>query len=127
MVVSSAALPGIFVTYSMLVYARRRWSFSLSFFVTGLTVLASKYFSSNATISLILFFVGKLFINHTFTSLYLYTNEMWPTVLRHSVIGACSMIGRFGSIAAPMTPLLVNKIKHLILLHNHFNFFFFCF
>lgn len=71
----------------------------ISYAITGLSILASKYYSSNATVSLMFFFLAKLFINHAFTYLYVYTNEMWPTILRHQVMGFCSMIGRFGSIA----------------------------
>lgn len=42
---------------------------------------------------------------------------MWPTVLRHSVMGFCSMIGRIGSIAAPMSPLLVKWLLSLFHIH----------
>lgn len=107
LVVSLGGAPGIFLTYFMLKYLGRRWSMSTSLFVTGVSILASKFLSSYGTLSLIFFFIGKLFIHHAFTSLYLYTNEMWPTSLRHRVLGICSTIGRFGSIAAPLAPLLV--------------------
>lgn len=107
MVVSIGAAPGTIITYFMLKYLARRWSMSVSLFITGASILASKYFSFSETVSLICFFVGKMFIHHAFQSLYLYTNEMWPTVLRHTVMGICSTIARFGSIAAPLTPLLV--------------------
>lgn len=107
MIVSFGAVPGILLTYFMLTYMSRRWSMFASLFITGSSILASKYFDGNATLSLLFFFVGKMFVNHAFSTLYLYTNEMWPTVLRHSVMGVCSMIARFGSIAAPMAPLLV--------------------
>lgn len=107
MVVSLGAMPGIFLTYFMLKYVGRRRAMSTSLFITAVSILASKLLSSHATLSLIFFFMGKLFIHHSFTSLYLYTNEMWPTVFRHRVMGICSTIGRFGSIAAPLAPLLV--------------------
>lgn len=118
MVVSFSGIPGVLLTYVMLTYLRRRWSMCVSLMATGLSILASKYFSWNATLSLIFFFLGKLFINHSFTALYIFTTEMWPTVLRHSVMGTCSMIGRFGSIAAPLVPLLVKIYtrKYLLLL-----------
>lgn len=80
----------------------------ISFVITGFSILASSYYSNDATISLMFFFLAKLFINHSFTYLYVYTNEMWPTVLRNTVMGFLSMLGRFGSIAAPLAPLLVN-------------------
>lgn len=117
MVVSLGAMPGIFLTYFMLKYVGRRKAMSTSLFITAASILASKLSSSHATLSLIFFFMGKLFIHHSFTSLYLYTNEMWPTIFRHRVMGICSTIGRFGSIAAPLAPLLVrseNKYKIII-------------
>lgn len=110
MVVSFSGIPAILLTYIMMLYMRRRWAMCVSLLATGFSILASKFFSSYATISLMFFFLGKLFINHTFTALYMYTTEMWPTVLRHSVMGTCSMVGRVGSIAAPLAPLLVVSI-----------------
>lgn len=107
MVVSFAGMPGTIFTFLMLKYMSRRWSMSISFFTTGLCILASKYLDSNATLSLIFFFLAKLFINHSFTYLYVYTNEMWPTVFRNQIMGLCSMIARIGSICAPLTPILV--------------------
>lgn len=115
LVVSLGATPGIFLTYFMLKYLGRRWSMCASLLITGVSILASKLLSSHATLSLVFFFMGKLFIHHSFTSLYLYTNEMWPTVFRHRVMGICSTIGRFGSITAPLTPLLVRIIKICLL------------
>jgi len=38
----------------------------------------------------------------------MYTAEMFPTEIRHSLLGICSMFGRIGSMVAPQTPLLVS-------------------
>lgn len=109
MVVAVAAEPAVFLTFLMLRYMQRRPGSCVSFIVTGLSIIASQFLTSNASISLVFFFLGKCFIHHTFTSLYVYTNEMWPTTIRHSVLGICSMLARIGSITAPMTPLLVSN------------------
>lgn len=108
-VVAFGAMPGIFLTYFMLKYFGRRWTMSTSLIATGISILASKFLSSNGILSLTFFFVGKLLIHHSLNSLYMYTNEMWPTIWRHRVLGICSTIGRFGSIGAPLAPLLVWK------------------
>jgi hypothetical protein len=59
---------------------------------------------------LILFLAGKFAITIAFTVVYVFTAELFPTELRHSMLGACSMVGRIGSIIAPQTPLLVSTL-----------------
>ncbi|GBP53925.1 Organic cation transporter protein [Eumeta japonica] len=57
--------------------------------------------------------LGKLCISMTFSSIYIYTSELFPTNARHSLLGACSMVGRIGSILAPQTPLLMEVMPSL--------------
>lgn len=59
------------------------------------------------TLRLVLFLLGKFGISMVVTSLYLYTTELYPTQYRHSLLGFSSMVGRIGSITAPLTPVLV--------------------
>lgn len=107
LIVSLGSVPSAMVTYLMLTYFNRRRVTNISYIVTGAAILASKLLSSHTSISLIFFFIGKLFSQHSVNVIYLYTNEMWPTVLRHRVMGICSTMGRVGSITAPLAPLLV--------------------
>lgn len=58
---------------------------------------------------LVAFLIGKFGITIAFTVLYVFTTELFPTPLRHSLLGTCSMFGRTGSMIAPQTPLLVRK------------------
>lgn len=58
------------------------------------------------TLGLILFLFGKFGISAVFTSLYIYTSELYPTQFRHTLLGFSSMVGRIGSITAPLTPAL---------------------
>lgn len=44
-----------------------------------------------------------------FATVYIYTAELFPTTIRHSLLGICSMTGRVGSILSPQTPLLVSQ------------------
>lgn len=62
------------------------------------------------------FLIGKFAITVSFTVLYIYTAELFPTNLRHSLLGICSMFGRFGSMLAPQTPLLARYSTSLPLL-----------
>lgn len=48
-----------------------------------------------------------------FVIVYIYTTELFPTELRHSLLGFCSMFGRIGSMVAPQVPLLGKYIASL--------------
>ncbi|XP_063381843.1 solute carrier family 22 member 4-like [Cydia fagiglandana] len=63
-------------------------------------------FSELVTLGLILFLFGKFGISVVFTCLYIYTSELYPTQFRHTLLGFSSMVGRIGSITAPLTPAL---------------------
>ncbi|VVC91055.1 unnamed protein product [Leptidea sinapis] len=51
-----------------------------------------------------IFLVGKWSIAMVSSSVYLYTMELYPTKYRHSLFAFSSMMGRIGSIIAPLTP-----------------------
>lgn len=59
------------------------------------------------TQKLILFVIGKFGITISCAVIYMYTSEMFPTNLRHSILGICSMVGGIATALAPQTPLLV--------------------
>lgn len=70
--------------------------------------VATICFSDLETLRLVLFLLGKFGISVVFTSLYLFTSELYPTEYRHTLLAFSSMIGRIGSITAPLTPALVS-------------------
>ncbi|KAJ1521413.1 hypothetical protein ONE63_003086 [Megalurothrips usitatus] len=75
--------------------------------LTGASLLAFLVLPTGlATLQLALYLCGKLAITASFTVLYVYTAELFPTSARHSMIGICSTVGRVGSMLAPQTPLL---------------------
>lgn len=108
--VSLFTVPAVFSSYFMLTYMRRRWALCLSIIVSGVTIIVSYYVAYFPALSLALFFLGKFLIRHSLMVVYVYTGELWPTTLRHTILGICSMFGRIGSILAPMIPLMVNFI-----------------
>jgi len=46
--------------------------------------------------------IGLFGASITFPNVYLYGGELFPTVVRSSGVGLCSMVGRVGSIVAPL-------------------------
>lgn len=44
---------------------------------------------------------AKFAVTIAFSVVYGYTVELYPTVLRTTALGSCSMMGKIGSIVAP--------------------------
>ncbi|CAF4852861.1 unnamed protein product [Pieris macdunnoughi] len=60
--------------------------------------------------SLAVYLLGKYSIAVVMTSVYVYTAELFPTRHRHSLFAFASMVGRLGSITAPLTPALAQEV-----------------
>ncbi|XP_012780974.2 solute carrier family 22 member 16 [Ochotona princeps] len=78
--------------------------FCIAIFCTIIIVLPWKYFKTiYAAIICVKFFVGS-----TFGLVFLYTAELYPTVVRSLAMGTSSMVCRLGSIFAPVALHLSN-------------------
>ena len=51
--------------------------------------------------------IGKFFASAAYATIYMYSTEMFPTSIRNSCMGACSMMARVGSMVAPQIINLV--------------------
>ncbi|KAJ8921589.1 hypothetical protein NQ315_010494 [Exocentrus adspersus] len=91
----------------MLEYFGRKKSLSGSYLITGAACVAFIFVPADSRIgSLSVYLLGKFGATAAFTNLYVVTSEIFPTTMRHSFMGTCSMFGRLGSMIAPQTPLL---------------------
>ena len=113
---------GLVAPWSYLYYANkfgRRKSFMVFTFFSLLCVssIAVLYFVSENSkalekTTLVVALVGKIFASSGFSLLYLWTFELFPTVVRSQGIVVCQISGRVGSAAAPFLAAnlsLVNK------------------
>ncbi|KAH8404447.1 hypothetical protein KR222_002056, partial [Zaprionus bogoriensis] len=106
-------LPGVVLATLLMHRIGRRWT--LSFFLSTCSVLLiGMAFSESAYPSLapVLYFLAKMSSTGSFVLLYFFTSEMFPTNCRNSLLSFCSMVGRFGSMLAPQTPLLMSYYKY---------------
>lgn len=101
-------IPGYWTAVLLLDRIGRRITLCFGFFVCAACCIAFAFIpNENYAPSLILYLTGKYCIGLVMTSLYLFTAELYPTRNRHSFLGWSSMLGRIGSIVAPLTPALM--------------------
>ena len=58
-------------------------------------------------LTIVLAMIGKLAITSSYGTVYVFSTEQFPTVIRNAGLGACSMSARIGGILAPYINLLV--------------------
>ncbi|CAG9787561.1 unnamed protein product [Diatraea saccharalis] len=101
-------IPGFYTAVLLLDWIGRKSTLCGGFFLSAACNIAFAFIPAELTIlRLIVYLLGKFGISLVFTSLYLFTSELYPTQYRHSLLAFSSMIGRIGSITAPLTPVLM--------------------
>lgn len=101
-------IPGFFLPLLIMDRFGRRFSLCGLMLLSGFCCIAT-IFAGDAqpVLQLVLFLIGKLTITASFQVLYFFASEIFPTNVRNTLLSFCSMMGRFGSMIAPQTPLLV--------------------
>ncbi|XP_018418176.1 PREDICTED: solute carrier family 22 member 15-like [Nanorana parkeri] len=73
----------------------------------GIACIFSMFLPDNNSLGLnpaIPALLGKLSVSAAFNVVYIYTSELYPTVVRNAGLGVCAMACRFGGILAPFVP-----------------------
>ncbi len=112
-------LPSAFISTLGLKYIGRRKLFSFFMILVTLSTLAvipSKTTAFKVTFALL----GKFAVSSAWIVMGMHGSEVFPTVIRHTGIGSCTVIGRIGSISAPYMKNLVR----IQIFHSLFKFFF---
>lgn len=60
--------------------------------------------------------LAKVILACNFAIIYSYTAELFPTMVRNSALGLCTMSSRLAGTLVPQITLLVNNMTHLLLL-----------
>ncbi|XP_028322199.1 solute carrier family 22 member 6 [Gouania willdenowi] len=90
-----------------LAYLGRRVSQVMCLFLSAAIIFANIFVPTEMQIlRTVLACLGKGFTSASFTTVYLYTGELYPTVLRQTGMGFVSTMARVGSMAAPAVLIL---------------------
>ncbi|XP_068750437.1 organic cation transporter protein-like [Montipora capricornis] len=110
-ILSIVELPGSLLMWFFMARFGRRITYA-SFMVfgglAGILVIAVPSDEDYRHIVTALAVIGKACIVATFLCIYVFTVELYPTVIRNTGIGVCSMLARFGSIISPFIVLLAD-------------------
>ncbi|KAF6365329.1 solute carrier family 22 member 7 [Rhinolophus ferrumequinum] len=100
-------LPAKLLVYLSVRYAGRRLTQAGTLLGTALTLGGRLLLSSEmASWSTALEVIGKGCSESSFTTVYLFTTELYPTVLRQTGLGLTALMGRLGGSLAPLATLL---------------------
>ncbi|XP_042316696.1 solute carrier family 22 member 7-like [Sceloporus undulatus] len=107
-------IPAKLGVYFVLDHIGRRHCQAWSLIATGAlialnTVIPAEHGHVRSAVAIL----GKGFSEASFTTVFLYTAELYPTVLRQSGLGCCSFVARIASSLAPLIMLLDDTWKYL--------------
>uniref|UniRef100_A0A3B5LCU2 Major facilitator superfamily (MFS) profile domain-containing protein n=1 Tax=Xiphophorus couchianus TaxID=32473 RepID=A0A3B5LCU2_9TELE len=104
-------MPAYILSWVMFRWCSRRMSVFSSLSSGGLFLLIIQLVPAHlAALSITFEMLGKFAVSTAFAVVYAYTAELYPTVLRNTAVGACSMASRIGSIIAPFFIYLRNRL-----------------
>lgn len=103
----------LIITFTMSRFGRR-WSQAGALILAGISILINVLVPYDQQIlRTTMAVVGKGCLAASFTSCYLYTGELYPTIIRQNGMGLASMNARVGSMVAPMVQLTGDNISWL--------------
>ncbi|KAM4677026.1 organic cation/carnitine transporter 2-like isoform 2-T2 [Discoglossus pictus] len=95
-------VPAYVIAWLLLRKFPRRYSTVSTLFLGGVVLLFIQLVPPDLNIlSIFLVMLGKFGITSAFSMVYVYTAELYPTVVRNMGVGASSMASRLGSILSP--------------------------
>lgn len=123
-IAGAVEIPTLLACCVILRYGRRR-SQMITLILSGIMMLGVVLSPAQGPSRLLFMLLGKMFIQGAFNILYIFTSELYPTVIRNSAVGTCSMVARLGSgitgyvallsdVALPTLPMLIFGVLSLV-------------
>ncbi|WOL13198.1 organic cation/carnitine transporter 7 isoform X1 [Canna indica] len=100
-VTSFAEVPGLILSAAIVDRIGRKLSMSSMLFISCV-FLVPLIFPLTEELTTILLFFARISISASFTIIYIYAPEIYPTSVRTSGIGIASSVGRIGGITCPL-------------------------
>ncbi|XP_023210688.1 organic cation transporter protein-like [Centruroides sculpturatus] len=108
-------IPAGFFYFFIQRFIGRRYTQIASMLVTGLTCLIAIAIPEDIPIAITaLAVISKFGLSVSFTSMYLLSSEIYPTVVRNVGLGSCSMMGRVGAVIAPFMKEAGNDVHRAL-------------
>lgn len=98
------------LTHMILDLLGRKLPYCTFLLFAGISLL-SIVFVENVNVVLIFAMIGKFCASASYAIIYLYSSELFPTSIRNSCMGSCSMMARIGAITAPFIIGLADSLS----------------
>ncbi|WKY04883.1 hypothetical protein Q1695_005690 [Nippostrongylus brasiliensis] len=102
-------IPALILVYLLIDRIGRRMLLSCGYFLSGFCLLLNYVMGESATPAMAIaqMMVTKGAITATYATIYTYSPELFPTVIRNTAMGCCSTIARVGAISASYISLWI--------------------
>jgi len=89
----------------------RKTLFSGSLLFTGISCIICGFLETGTILRTVVAMTGKLFASANFAIVYIYTAELYPTIIRSTGVGCCSVMARIGgAIPSPYIALYLPTV-----------------
>ncbi|XP_064359233.1 solute carrier family 22 member 6-A-like [Dromaius novaehollandiae] len=106
LVFGAVDIPAKMVSILTITFVGRRFTQALALILAGLAILANIFVPQELrTLRTALAVFGKGCLAASFNCVYLYTSELYPTVIRQTGMGLGNTLARVGSITAPLVKM----------------------
>jgi len=108
-------IPSYIAVLALMDIIGRKPIFSGSLLLTGASCVVVGYLAGEEGVDgvkTVLALTGKFFASGTFAIVYMYTAELYPTLIRSTAVGSCSLMARIGGMLAPQITLYLPTVTN---------------